>query len=101
MRIRTASLHRLLALSAFLVLAALTAIPASSAATAASQRPHSSVVLTAAVRPVTVTPGLLGPLTGADQNGVPLSHYDISGNDENGWDVPATIMLFLTNAFFT
>jgi hypothetical protein len=24
-----------------------------------------------------------------------------AGNDENGWDVPATIMLFLTNAFFT
>ncbi len=41
---------------------------------------------------------MLGPLTGTDQQGVPLSHYDIGGNDENGWDVPATIMLFLTNA---
>ncbi len=45
--------------------------------------------------------GMLGPLTGTDQQGVPLSHYDISGNDENGWNVPATIMLFLTNAFYT
>lgn len=45
--------------------------------------------------------GLLGPLTGTDQNGVPLSHYDISGNDENGWDVPAMIMLFITNGWFT
>lgn len=45
--------------------------------------------------------GMLGPLTGSDQQGVPLSRYDISGNDENGWDVPATIMLFLTNAFYT
>jgi hypothetical protein len=32
---------------------------------------------------------------------VPLSHYDISYSDENTRDVPATIMLFLTNAFFT
>jgi hypothetical protein len=45
--------------------------------------------------------GMLGPLTGTDQQCVPLSHYDISGNDENGWDVPATIMLFITNAFYT
>ena len=70
-------------------------------ATAASHSHAAPVVLTAAVQPGPTTPGLLGPLTGTDSGGVPLSHYDISGNDENGWDVPATIMLFLTNAFFT
>jgi TrbL/VirB6 plasmid conjugal transfer protein len=101
MRLITASRRRPRARWAFLVALALTATLASTAANAATQHPHSGVILTAAVRPAPGTPGLLGPLTGADQDGVPLSHYDISGNDENGWDVPATIMLFLTNAFFT
>jgi hypothetical protein len=60
------------------------------------------VVLTAAARPASPAPPRLpGPLTGTDTSGIPLSRYDISGNDENGRDVPATIMLFLTNAFFT